>query len=152
MMLNAHGGIRTGVLLAPTSLPCDGVGSREIGERGHSQLITFTTAGDCSSCAPHLAGLDSLIRREALPVSHLFVVYSRKATTASDRRTLRGILNGVICWDHDGALWDRHDISHTPVTVLSVNGRVLLVHDAPLVAPHDRARLVDSVKALVRDH
>lgn len=113
------------------------------------QFITFTSPGDCSSCQPHLAGLDSLARREEMIVPHFFVAYLGGTTPEAASRLYEGFVRGPICWDRDGLLWDKYNIGHTPVTALLKDGLIVLLHDAPLASPQDRQQLLDSMRILV---
>lgn len=148
MAVNDHGGIVVGLSIDETPLPCNDGQLRVIAPRKLSQLITFTSVGDCSACEQHLAGLDSLSRLKQLPVPHVYVAYSAPSNRSADSRAYASVISDPVCWDEKGALWDEYNISHTPVSVLVFDGRVLLMHDTPLVAAEDRQRLIDTVRAV----
>src|SRR5687768_9507741 len=77
------------------------------------QFITFTTAGDCSACHEHLAGLDSLDASGQLRVEHIYVSFSPPSQRESDRRAYRTVVRSTVCWDGTGYFWDKYGIAHT---------------------------------------
>lgn len=149
MQLQDHGGLMTGTKLSKAALTCDDRQVRTVAPDSGAQLLTFTTAGDCSACHTHLAGLDSLDKLGQLRIPHLYVSYATQAQRDDARRAYRRVIGDAICWDESGALWDEHGIAHTPVTVLVRAGTVLLVHDAPLTSDDSRRLLVDTIGTLL---
>jgi len=147
-LLQGHGGLTAGIAITKVRLTCDDGVQRVLGE-DEVQLVTFTTPGDCSSCQSHLAGLELMTRHRQMPLDHYFVAYAPRSTRTVDLRAYRRLVTGRLCWDEHGALWDRHNVSHTPVTALMRHDTVLLLHDAPLLAADARRALAESVAALV---
>lgn len=146
MAVNNHGGVIVGLRIDEIPLLCDDGQVRIVAPRKLAQLVTFTSVGDCSACEMHLAGLDSLSKLKQLPVPHVYVAYSAAAARKADSRAYAAVISEPVCWDETGALWDKYNISHTPVSLLVSDGRVVLLHDTPLVTAEDRQRLIDTVR------
>jgi hypothetical protein len=141
----AHG-MKTGDLIAPQTLPCSDGAARALGAPQRVQLVTFSTASDCTECDRHLNGLEELYRQKALPGDAIIVTYAPPARQTEVLAAYLARTARPVCFDERGALWTAHDISHTPVTALIRNGEVVYLDDAPLETPHDLARFRDEIR------
>jgi len=145
-------GIKEGARLDEVSLDCGVDGSREIAPRHNVQLVTFATPYDCSSCAPHLAALDSLHAHGELPRNDVIVMWSPGSDLQREVAIVRKRTPRTVCVDPRGTLWDRHDLQHTPITMLLVDGRVTYMNDRMLGSDLEhRAFLQDLAKYEKRD-
>jgi hypothetical protein len=147
-VLNEHG-ISVGDTLDMMQLACDDNVKRAVAAPGYAQIITFSSPGDCSMCQQHLAGLEQLASSGRLPIEHFYVVFSPSMSRARSARAYRTISEQPVCWDDAGVYWQQHSIAHTPFTVLLLEGRIALMHDAPLLTPSGQQRLLDSVAVYV---
>jgi len=150
-------GVREGTQIGEISLECGEatttpIAPKLIAPKHDVQLITFSTPYDCSACAPHLAALDSLRRHGLLPQNDVMVIWSPGGNIGREANVVRNKSPRTVCVDQRGALWDRHDLQHTPITVLVVKGRVTYLNDRMLdgKAEH-RAFLQDLVKYSTRN-
>ncbi len=149
LTLTRHG-LAVGEAIQPVRLECDDARSRIVAPLEIPQLVTFTTPGDCSACETHLAGVEMLLSDNSPIPEHVWVAYPADVDSNAASEQYRLITRFPICWDRAGAMWTRYNISHTPFTVLLRNGKVLLIDDASLARPSERARFMDTVRALLR--
>ena len=125
-------GIKVGAQLSELVLDCGEGEQQRVAPRQGVQLVTFATPYDCSSCAPHMSALDSLSARGALPSNDLMVVWAPGAELEREVALVREKTPRKVCVDPRGTLWDRHDLQHTPITMLLVDGRVTYMNDRML--------------------
>lgn len=122
-------GVQVGVRLASLDLHCTDAIRRVVSPASGVQLVTFATPYDCSSCSPHLAGLDNLKNQGKLPRDEMIVVWGSPRDLASMTSAKHAASPRPVCIDSSGVFWDRDNVSHTPFTVLLVNGRIAYVND-----------------------
>jgi hypothetical protein len=142
-----HGGIKIGANLDPISLPCADSISRTIAPSKGRQLVTFLTAGDCSECHAHLAGLRLAAEEALITTPQLYVVYTTPLEIRQSWRAARSIAAAPVCFDVQGALWSKYNVVHSPVTALVSDGNVVLIHDQPLLKLESRKRLARALDA-----
>ena len=145
-VINDHK-IRVGDTLSAVTVDCNGT-RRIVGRPGSVQLVTFSTKGDCTACLPHLAGLEQVLERRALAIETFHVTYASNAELASVREAYRAITHRAVCVDEHATLWDKYNISHTPVTVLLRSGEVVYMHDMPLVSDAAQKTFEADLRAL----
>jgi hypothetical protein len=147
-LVNEHG-IKVGDHVAPLSVACSDAHERIVG-RGR-QLITLTTLEDlCSDCHRHLGGLSRAVRalaeqRGDLGVEPIFLAAVPSSRQVEAIRAYRDQRGAALCFDEGSELWTRHHLTHTPVTLLLLDGRVAFAHDAPLDDEQARSAFVQSV-------
>lgn len=140
-------GLRVGQMIAPLTLECSDGRVRTLGGGNAVQLVTFSTAGECSECNRHLSGLEQLYRTHQLPGVQFVVAYAPPARQTALLAAYQPYTSRPICFDATGALWKAYDISHTPVTALIRNSRVRYLDDAPLESPAELAAFRRAVLA-----
>lgn len=146
-LLRLTHGLSSGDVIALQNMRCaDGV-VRKLGASEQLQLVTFSTVSDCAECDRHLNGLEQLYREHKLPGEALIVTYAPPARQAEIVTAYRVRTSRPICFDETGALWTAHDISHTPVTVLIRNGKVLYLDDAPLETEQEVAQFRHALRS-----
>lgn len=143
-------GLRVGRMIAPVTLECSDGRVRTLGAGRTVQLITFSTAGECSECSRHLRGLEQLYRTRQLPGMQFVVAYAPPARQTALLAAYQTYTSRPICFDATGALWKAYDISHTPVTALIRDGRIRYLDDAPLESPAELAAFRRAVLAGAR--
>ncbi|MBL0938581.1 MAG: hypothetical protein IBJ03_06790 [Gemmatimonadaceae bacterium] len=143
-MTMAHG-IAIDAQIEETSLDCGDEGTRQLAPRSGVQLITFSTPYDCSACTPHLAALDSLKKQGMLPEGDAMVLWAPGENLDHEVGMVRGKTHRTVCVDQKGMMWDRHDLQHTPVTVLLVDGRVVYMNDRLLDSESQRAAFLQDL-------
>ncbi len=121
--------LKVGDTLFSTSLMCVGGGSRKIGARDATQLVSFQTLSDCTSCALHPLVLDSLWRAKAVKFDMIVVAYAHAPDKGKLSRTADGRLGRPVCLDTAGLYWSKHDLIRTPLTVLVQGGVIRYMTD-----------------------
>jgi len=138
---NYHG-FHAGDSVPPTMVRCASGRTRTVGAVGALQLITLSTPGDCSSCLAHLAGLEAIARNYRAAGDDYVVAWSPGASLSGIQRTYAITPSRDVCLDSAGALWDRLDIQHTPVSVVLSSGRIVYMTDKALSSEASQARLM----------
>lgn len=144
-------GFAVGDSIAAFSVDCLKAGPRALGLAGATQVITFSTPGDCSTCMPHLAGLDSLAIAGRGPRDNVIVTFSPGQTPASVARLYGGRMARDVCVDTAGFAWDALNIGKTPITVLLVSGRVSFMTNKGLLSDSSRTRFLSEIERHARD-
>ncbi len=143
-------GFAVGDSIAPFGVDCLKAGHRALGLAGTTQLITFSTPGDCSTCMPHLAGLDSVAIAGRGPRDNVIVTFSPGQTPASVARLYGRRMARDVCVDTAGFAWDALNIGKTPVTVLLVSGHVALMTNKGLLSDSSRTRFLSEIEHRAR--
>lgn len=142
----AHG-LRLGDQLAAKPLDCEDSFPRTAAAARAFQIITFATMDDCSACLAHLAGLEAAGKADTVvSQNQFFVAWAAPAELRQARRAFRSATRRPVCFDVDGSYWSAANLSHTPVTAIIVNGRVLYMTDLPLASASARQQFVDDVE------
>jgi hypothetical protein len=147
-LVNEHG-IKVGDHVAPLAVACSDAHERIVGKG--RQLVTLTTLEDlCSDCHRHLGGLSQAVqalaeRRGDLDVEPIFLAAVPSSRQVEAIRAYRNQRGAALCFDESSELWARHHLTHTPVTLLLLDGRVAFAHDAPLDNEQARSAFVQSV-------
>ena len=128
-------------------LACSDGRSRRVADRGVAQVVTFASLGDCSSCASHMTGVDSIYSRRELKLEMFSVIYGPGAREPDIVRRMAPPQARPACTDQRGVFWEALDLSHTPLTVLLIDGRIAYMHDAPLDSAEDWRRLTGALRA-----
>ena len=144
-------GFRVGDAVASQDLECTDGEVREVGRAGKQQLVTFATAGDCSDCDRHLAGLSAIWLERAISMDQFVVAYVPAARRPDALRDVLRPVRQPICFDEVGSLWMAYDITHTPVTAFVRSGRVVYMADGPLDSARSREALLRDLRALGAD-
>jgi hypothetical protein len=144
-VVNAHG-LAVGDSIEPLALTCREGGDRRIAAPNEVQLITLSTAGDCSACLTHLAGLEQLLVTKQVTAPQFYVSWATTAQIPSAMIAYRATTIRPVCFDTSGTLWDSHNVSHTPVTVVIRNGRVLYMHDMPLISASSQRQFLGDLQ------
>ena len=105
------------------------------------QLVTLSTPGDCSTCVPHLAGLDSLAREPGGPSTNFILAFAPGSSVARVSNMYSNYVGRDVCVDTMGRAWDALDVQKTPVTILLVSGRIAYMTDRGYLARGARERL-----------
>ncbi|HYW05374.1 MAG TPA: hypothetical protein VE913_00380, partial [Longimicrobium sp.] len=127
-------GVKPGTVMPSTAVRCLEGAPRQVGAAGKLQIVTFATPYDCSSCTPHMAGVPRVLRRMNSTHDAFTVVWAPNPKVA-ERSLGRAKSALPVCMNDDGSLWDRHDILHTPFTVVLDDGRVVYSNDATFTNP-----------------
>lgn len=135
-------GFAVGDSIAPFSVDCLTAGSRRIGLPGSTQVVTFSTPGDCSTCMLHLAGLDSVALSGRGPADNVIVTFTPGQSPASVARLYGSRLVRDVCVDTSGFAWDALNMQKTPVTALLISGRVAYVTNGGLLSDSSRTRFL----------
>jgi hypothetical protein len=124
-------GIHPGEQMVAASLSCMTGGERTLADPSAVQVVTFATPYDCSACSPHMALVPRVLRRVNASDRAFVVVWApNRASLAHSLGRARSEL--PVCLDEKGVYWDRHNIQHTPFTVVIDHGRVVYTNDATL--------------------
>lgn len=134
-------GLQVGDSIAPFPAPCVRGPDRIVGERDGVQLVTLSTPGDCSTCVPHLAGLDSLAREESGPAANYLLVFAPGRSVPQVANMYASYAARDVCVDTMGNAWDALDVQKTPVTILLVSGRIAYMTAKGFLARRARERL-----------
>jgi hypothetical protein len=145
-----HFGFDVGDSIAPFVVDCLKAGTRELGTSGASQIVTFSSPGDCSICMPHLAGLDSIALAKLGPPDNVLVTYAPGRSPATVARLYGSRMARDVCVDTGGRAWDALHLNKTPVTVLLVSGRVAYLTNADMLSPASRAGFLRQVDRKLR--
>jgi hypothetical protein len=140
-------GVTLGERIAATAVKCLDGTQRNVGAKEQMQIVTFATPFDCSECTPHLVGTPEVVKRAGLAQHAFWVVWSPnmkslERSVASKRPEL------PVCVNEDGGLWDRHDVVHTPFTVVLRNGSVVYMHDGMMSSAQEKAKFAADLEAL----
>lgn len=138
--------IQSGQLLLRSVLACSDGKHRNIGGANDTQIITFATSNDCLTCGTHAAGLDLIRRTDQLHIGFFTVAYAAPAQEAMVIRSLAAETSNPVCFDAVGRYWLSHDLSHTPLTVVVQNGRIIYLHDTALDTDSARTKFVRAVR------
>jgi hypothetical protein len=138
---NRHGFV-VGDSIAPFAVHCLSGRSRMLGELGATQLVTFSTAGDCSTCMPHLDGLEQIARAGRGPPDSFILTWAPGQSIAEVGRLYASRPARDVCLDKLGQAWDSLDLQHSPVTVLLISGRVSYMTDRGYLTDSSRARFL----------
>lgn len=144
---NAHG-FKVGDSLAPFHVQCLKDSDKILAKPGVTQLVTFSTAGDCSTCMSHLSGLEAVSRAGGGPPQNFIVTWSRGQSVPEIARLYSSRPGRDVCLDSLGQAWDSLNIQHTPVTVLLISGRVAFMTDKGLTSDSSRARFISDIAGL----
>jgi hypothetical protein len=136
--------VALGQVIGPILVDCDGQPDW-LGSAEQTQLITFATAKDCSSCETHMSGLNDLRGKDSLPVKDMVVLWAEPGTASSELARARAHSNRRVCSDVRGEAWDHYNLQHTPVTLVLQHGRILYLHDGPLISTEDRTQFVSDL-------
>lgn len=105
-------------------------------------IVTFATPYDCALCNLHLSGMQALASSGQLPAGARLVVWAAEPRAIARRFRKDGAIAPQVCVDPAGALWDAHDLSHTPFTAVLRGREVLYLHDQPLQTIEERAQFL----------
>ena len=144
--LNEHG-VAIGQRIAPIPVTC-GDSVTSVGAENTTQLVTFATLKDCSSCETHMSGLDFLEQEDALPEHNIVVVWLEPGTARGEVDAARKRSARTVCLDSAGQAWDALNLQHTPVTALIRSGSIVYLHDQPLSRDADRRAFLTDVRRL----
>lgn len=146
----AHG-IKLGDFVPPTPLDCGLAAQRTLGAPHRVDLVTFASNGDCSVCQAHLLGLQAMHTAHRLTPDDYIVLWAPDSQDVRSAAFLRRESNRPICLG-GGALWQRYHLSHTPVTALVNNGRIVYLHDEPLASEFAQDSLAADLRSLLVIH
>lgn len=136
--------ITVGDSIAPLAVNCAGGATRVVADPAKVQLVTVSTASDCSACLTHLAGLESVLAQDPIHIETFYVSLVPRDQQQGAMIAYHTVTSRLVCFDERGVLWDKYNISHTPVTVLLRHGRIAYMHDMPLVSePQQQTFLAD---------
>lgn len=125
-------GVHAGTALTPLSLDCSDGRKRMVGDPNASHVVTLATSGDCAQCNRHWQGITALFERNAARGHQYAIVNAPPSHTAEATAHMRGYSDIPVCFDTAGVLWSNHNVSHTPVTLVVQNGRVVYVNGEAL--------------------
>ncbi|MBB4635175.1 TlpA family protein disulfide reductase [Longimicrobium terrae] len=141
-------GISPGDAVASVKVPCMSGPDREVAEKNKLQVVTFATPYDCSACTPHMAGVPRVLRHINEDQKGFVVVWSPNKKML--QRSLGQAKSDLpICIDEAGVFWDRHDIQHTPFTVVIDDGRVVYTTDAVFTQRDTEEKFARDLKVLI---
>lgn len=143
-------GIAVGTNVARLSVSCSDGRQRVLGERPAAQLVTLSTPGDCPECDRHWVGIDRIYREHALRLEQFVVTFAPQAARVEVLARYRGWTMLPLCFDENGSLWSKYNISHTPVTLLLRDGKVQYLDDAPLETTEDLRSFRDTLRHLLQ--
>lgn len=141
---NVHG-FKVGDSIAPFGVQCLKTTNRILAARGATQLVTFSTAGDCSTCMTHLAGMEAIAREGNGPRDNFVVTWSRNQTLPEVARLYASRPVRDVCIDSAGQAWDGLNLQHTPVTILLISGRVAYMTDKGYVSDSSRTHFLSDI-------
>ncbi len=144
-IVHSHG-ILVGDSIGRLELLCPSSGTRPFPGGPELQLVTLSSPSDCSSCLPHLSGLEQVTASGKLPASNFFIVWAPGQDRAAVLRAYRSLSQRQVCFDERGDLWKAHRIAGTPVTIGVKGNRVVYMNDLPLTSPALREQLVADVR------
>jgi hypothetical protein len=144
---NKHG-FAVGDTIVPFMVECLSGRSRNLGEKGSAQLVTFSTAGDCSTCMPHLDGLERVARDGRGPSDSFILTWAPGQTIAEVGRLYAARPARDVCVDTAGRAWDSLNLEHTPVTVLLISGHVSYMTDKGYQTDSSRDRFLDDLSRI----
>jgi hypothetical protein len=142
-------GFRLGDSLPSFLAACTNMTSRVVAARGTVELVTLSTPGDCSTCMPHLAGLDSIAQTDEGPPVNYILAFTPGQTVSQLATLYSAYRSRDICMDSAGVAWDALDIQKTPVTVLLQSGRVMYITDKGYLSDSSRAKLLSDLEHIV---
>jgi hypothetical protein len=144
-LLYEHG-IAVGDMVEPITVPCSDSTQRVVADTTSLQLVTITSVDDyCAECHRHLLGLDAVARLTQLGDTGFFLTYAPPARQAEIVKAYRAKTSQPVCFDQVGAMWEKYNLRHTPVTLLLLRGRVVYAHDTPLDDSTSRADMVAAI-------
>jgi hypothetical protein len=91
-----------------------------------------------------------MYRNGQLPVESFFVVLTQWKDADAALRAYKIWSQRPVCFDKTDGLWVRGHISHTPVTALLHDGKVLYLHDAPLMNVTAKQQFLDAIRDRLR--
>lgn len=144
---NAHG-FKVGDTIAPLGVDCLKQRGRVLGAQGATQLVTFSSPGDCSTCMLHLAGMEKIAREGNGPRENFIVSWGPGLTLSDVGRLYSSHPVRDVCTDSGGKAWDALNLEHTPVTVLLISGRVALMTDKGYGSDSSRAHFLDDIRLI----
>ena len=143
--------ISVGDSIAPLALTCAGGATRVVADPAKVQLVTVSTASDCSTCLSHLAGLENILEHDPIHIETFYVSWVPPEQQRGAMIAYHTVTTRLVCFDERGVLWDKYNVSHTPVTVLLRHGRIVYMHDMPLISePSQQTFLADLRRLGVR--
>lgn len=142
--------IQVGDTLPRLELACTDGTHATIGRGQGLQIVTISTPGECSTCEPHMTGLERLYRDGRLPAPAFIVYWSGQAEAARVASDYRNAYRQPTCRDSAGAWFAGGRITHTPVTAVMKDGRILLLDDAPIIAPAQDSAFLAPISKLMK--
>jgi hypothetical protein len=131
-LLYEHG-IDVGDKLDAISVACSDAAQRTFAEAKRLQLVTLSSVDDyCAECDRHLRGLDAVSKRAEMSHDAFILTYGAPARHVDIVTAYAPKTNRPVCFDETGRVWERHDLRHTPLTLLLWSGQVVYAHDGPL--------------------
>lgn len=150
-IVQAHG-VLVGDRIEKLELACPSEGTRAFPAGSELQLVTLSSPSDCSSCLPHLTGLEELSVRGKLPATNFFIVWAPGKDRAAVHRAYRAMSQRQVCFDESGVLWKTYRIASTPVTIGVKNNRVVYMNDLPLTSSALQEQFVTDVRLAALRH
>lgn len=143
-------GLRIGTHLQRVVVGCENGTDRRTAPAVGIQLITFSSVGDCSECDRHWRGLDVYARSRPPAIDQFVVALVSSASEEALSASYHARTTLPVCFDEDGVLWSSHNLSHTPVTALVVNGTIAYLDDAQLDRDGDVDAFAEAIQAHLR--